>query len=151
MGRPRSKFAAHRHPLYRAWESMLRRCRSKGIDSYRYYGARGITVCDRWMKFENFLADMGERPAGMSLERKDNNGPYSPENCVWATPKQQSANTRNVRLITFNGETHPISEWARRIGISHTSLMHRLKTWPLEEALTQPADEHRVRKFEGKC
>jgi hypothetical protein len=140
--------AVKRHPLYRCWCAMRARCYSKTNDAYPQYGGRGITVCDRWRdSFANFVSDMVERPAGMSLERKDNNGPYSPENCIWATNKQQSANTRQTKLITFNGESLPLREWARRLGIDKNSLKDRLKRWPLHEALTQPSDPARKRRF----
>lgn len=135
--------AAKRHSLYRIWKGMKARCYSETNREYGRYGARGITICERWMTFAFFAEDMVERPAGMSIERKDNDGPYSPENCVWATPKQQSANTRQTKLITFNGESLPLREWARRIGIDKNSLKDRLKRWPLHEALTEPGDVHR--------
>lgn len=135
--------AIKRHPLYRIWAGMRRRCFSKTSASYSAYGARGITVCERWADFRAFASDMGPRPDGKSLERKNNDGPYSPENCVWATPKQQSANTRQTKLIEFNGERLPLREWARRIGIDKNSLKDRLKRWPLHEALTEPANVHR--------
>lgn len=136
--------AAIRHPLYTCWEGIKRRCYAPTCKEYVRYGARGITVCDAWLaSFSQFASDMGARPPGHSLERKDNNGPYSAENCVWATPKQQSANTRKTRLITFRGETLPLREWARRIGIDKNSLKDRLKRWPLHEALTEPANVNR--------
>ena len=86
-------------PTYSSWGSMLNRCTNPANHSYKMYGGRGILVCERWLDFENFLADMGEKPAkGMSIERLDVNGNYEPGNCVWATPKIQARNTRRSRL-----------------------------------------------------
>ena len=108
---------------------------------YADYGGRGITVCPRWARdFAAFFADMGPRPAGMSLDRKDNDGPYSPENCRWATPTQQLNNTRANRLVTFQGRTQTITEWARERGLRADTLTWRLEQpdWTVDEALTLP-------------
>lgn len=82
-------------PEYCSWRSMLARCRDSKHSSFKYYGGRGITVCERWDSFENFLADMGPRPPDCSLDRIDPNGNYEPKNCRWATPAQQTANQRS--------------------------------------------------------
>lgn len=90
----RRKHGLSYHPLHAVWLKMLDRCRRPSNPDYKNYGGRGISVCERWQSFPNFLADMGERPEGMTLERKDNDGDYCPSNCVWATRKQQRANQR---------------------------------------------------------
>lgn len=81
--------------VYRAWASMLRRCQNPNTVAYKWYGARGIKTCERWQKFENFLADMGEPPVGMELDRIDNDGNYEPENCRWVTHQKNCMNRRN--------------------------------------------------------
>lgn len=121
---------------------MCQRCDgslSKGHKSLKYYAERGIVVCERWRSFENFLADMGERPAGTTLDRwPDNDGNYEPGNCRWATAKQQTNNRRSNRWLTFNGRTMTLTGWAREVGIDVMTLKQRLRHhWPIERALQE--------------
>jgi hypothetical protein len=122
---------------YCSWQAMKRRCLDPKNNRYPSHGGRGIKVCERWLaSFENFLADMKGRPAGTSLERIDNDGDYGPGNCRWATPIEQSSNTRSAKLETINGITDTHAGWARRAGISAATLCKRLKRgWSFEKAL----------------
>lgn len=124
--------------IYRTWQAMLNRCRNKKVNGYENYGGRGISVCKRWDKFENFLLDMGEPEPGESIERIKNDKNYTPSNCKWATAKEQALNTRSNRKITFNGETLCLCEWARRLKIDQSSLRERLEKWAKSVALTKP-------------
>jgi len=122
------------------WRGMLARCNNVKSKDHARYGARGIKVCERWAQFTNFLADMGERPAGMSLERQDGSANYSPENCVWATPKQQARNRRDNVNVTHDGHTATVAEWAERTGLERKTLEYRIRAgWPAERALTTPS------------
>jgi hypothetical protein len=96
---------------------MKGRCSNPKNVRFKDYGGRGIYVCDRWQFYENFLADMGERPKGKSLDRIDNDGPYSPDNCRWATPIQQMRNKRNNIMVLYGGRTMPLPEAAELAGI----------------------------------
>ena len=121
------------------WSNLRQRCYNPNNSCYHNYGGRGIFVCDRWRhSFEAFYADMGPRPSPHhTIERIDNGGPYSPENCCWATRKIQCRNTRRNHLITFAGETLPLAEWAERAGIGSDTILYRLKAgWSLDRALT---------------
>lgn len=110
---------------YKTWSGIKARCHTPSASGYENYGGRGITVCDRWRdSFENFLADMGEPPDGCSLERVGNDGPYSPENCRWATRKEQNRNSRHNR--TVDGKC--LSEWAEHYGVSISTIQKRLRT-----------------------
>jgi len=125
-------------PEYRAWQHMIQRCTNKKDKFYKDYGERGITVCDEWRSFVNFYTDMGERPKGMSLERKNNNEGYNKENCVWATMQEQQNNTRQNRHLTLGGRRQTISQWSKELGIGRLTITSRLKLgWSAERALTQ--------------
>lgn len=125
--------------IYIAWCAMRNRCEKEAHPAYKDYGARGIKVCDRWQKFENFYSDMGDRPKGKSLERVDNNKGYSPDNCIWATSKQQARNKRGLRMVTANGHTKSLGEWSDITGLSVGTLWNRLALgWTDEEAINTP-------------
>lgn len=122
---------------YTVWKGMIARAHTASShDADRYYG-RGIRVCERWQIFDNFFADMGERPAGMSLDRIDNDGDYSPENCRWTSMKEQARNKSNNRMLTANGETMCVAAWAERMGVSRQALRYRLEAgWSPEDAVS---------------
>lgn len=108
-----------KHPLHQTWYGMVARCQNPKAQSYHNYGGRGITVCDRWLaSFENFYADMGDRPSPKhSIDRIDVDGPYSPENCRWATWEEQANNKRNTVWIEFQGERLSAAQWRKRLGV----------------------------------
>jgi hypothetical protein len=112
---------------YQAWNSMRHRCNNQGNPFYQRYGGRGIKVCEEWNSFENFLADMGEKPVGLSLDRIDNDGDYCKENCRWATPKEQARNRSTAVQVTYAGKTQCISAWAEELGMSFSVLSKRLR------------------------
>lgn len=113
--------------IYRVWATMIQRCTTPTDQKYYAYGARGIRVCERWMTFENFLADMGERPEGRSLDRIDNDGNYEPGNCRWATNIEQAGNTRQNRYVVVNGTRMCVTEAARVIGVKMPTLSYWIK------------------------
>lgn len=127
-------------PTYQCWCNMKQRCYSHKHKSYADYGGRGIAVCKRWHNFVNFLADMGIKPVGMSLGRKNNDRGYGPSNCEWQTDEQQRANTRQSHVIEFDGEKLPLFVWAERLGLSQDTLHKRLNRygWSVRRALTTP-------------
>lgn len=117
------------HPLYTTWGQMRHRCNSPGFRQFNDYGGRGISVCDRWSGrdgFANFVSDMGERPEGHTLDRIDNDGNYSPENCRWATQSAQHCNTRVNRFVQAFGESQTISTWSKRFGVGHQTITGRI-------------------------
>lgn len=122
-----------------SYRSMLARCSDPNINGYENYGGRGIAVCDRWREsFENFLADMGERPGkGMTLDRFPNrDGNYEPGNVRWAPWKDQERSRRNNKMLTYRGETLCVSAWVEKLGISRHHLNHRLKTLSVDDAFS---------------
>lgn len=127
-------------PTYQIWAGMKKRCYKKTYKDYKDYGGRGISVCAEWIdSFENFLRDMGERPAGMSIERKDTNGNYEPGNCIWADAVTQNRNRRSTRHVEVNGRRMCLTEACNLYGRT-VRLVHRRLTfgWDLMEALTTP-------------
>lgn len=136
-------------PEYRAWTAMKQRCYNPNFEHYALYGGRGITVCDEWLNsYEKFIEDMGYRSTSShSLDRIDNNLGYFKENCRWATKKEQSNNKSDCRYLTYNGETHTITEWGRITGIPQMTIRRRVNLgWDAEQALTTPS-KRRVLKF----
>jgi hypothetical protein len=130
------------HELYGMWFQMISRCENPDNHKYKDYGKRGISVCEEWHNFWNFVSwsdSVGGRPNGYTIDRIDVNGNYEPNNCRWASSKTQSLNKRSNRIITFNNQSKPLHEWALDIGISDQSLAKRIdKGWSLEKALTLP-------------
>ncbi len=124
-------------PEYQSWYGMKQRCSNKRHKSFADYGGRGIQVCERWMSFENFLLDMGRKPsAGHSIERRESDGHYCPDNCIWATRREQNSNTRRNTFLTLGGRSMTISDWARELNVMPATICKRLKRgWPLERAL----------------
>ncbi len=133
-----------KHPLFKVWCEMRYRCFNPNKHNYKYYGALGVTVCDRWMSFENFVADMGDRPKGATLDRIDYRGNYEPSNCRWADSKTQANNKTNNRTITANGKSLNLCEMARASGIEPRTLWKRLNSgWSEQRAVTQPVRAHK--------
>lgn len=129
-----------KHPLRSTWGTMKQRCINPNNPSHKYYGERGIRVCERWLNYDNFVEDMGERPSlKHSIERIDTNGNYEPSNCRWATLIEQANNKRNNRLVEYGGKGQTLAQWARDLGINRHTLAQRYYTygWPVERCLTE--------------
>lgn len=128
---------------------MMKRCYDPNDAHYSYYGGRGIKVEEAWHDFERFYHDMGDKPAGLSLDRRDNNLGYSKENCRWATRLEQSNNRRNNVMLTHDGITLNQKQWAAKLGIDHRALHLRLKAgWTVEDALTRPLRRRGINSME---
>jgi hypothetical protein len=128
-------------PTHVSWASMKQRCSSSKGMGWKNYASKGITVCDRWMSFENFLSDMGVRPSkAHSIDRIDGAKGYNKDNCRWATAKEQSRNRNIIVLLTHQGKTQRMVEWAEQIGISAVTIRARIQRygWSVERALTEP-------------
>lgn len=148
---PNYKHGKSSTPEYRIWQVMIQRCHLETSKDFGSYGGRGITVCERWRySFLNFLEDMGTREKGMEIERMDNDGNYEPENCEWVTRTTQNRNKRNNRLITVNGQTKTMVEWAEEKGLSVQTISGRLNNygWSEEDSVMTPArfTSHRKKK-----
>ena len=121
---------------YGTWAAMHQRCNNKNNRCYENYGGRGIKVSEEWNSFEQFFADMGPRPHGLTLERIDNNAGYSKENCRWASRKEQTQNRRNMNFFSYNGKTLTPNQWADEIGMSKATIWKRMKkNLPVEQLL----------------
>lgn len=124
-------------PTYRSWQQMRKRCQNPDDKDYHNYGERGITVCDKWQEFLGFIGDMGMRPKGYTLGRIDNDGNYEPGNCRWETPVQQGRNKRVNVLVSFNGKSQCVAEWAEEVGLERKTLEYRIRIgWDASRALT---------------
>ena len=131
--------------LLSTWRAMHNRCYNSNQKDYQHYGGRGIVVAACWhgkAGFEAFARDMGDRPIGASIDRKDNDGPYSPDNCRWASRNDQAKNKRNNRWITANGETRHLADWARVLSCNPAAILARIQSGMAEdEAVTKPIPE----------
>lgn len=126
--------------LYWIWADMHQRCRNPNHKAYPNYGGRGITVCDEWRSSAQFLEDMGDRPEGGMLDRRDNNLGYSKANCRWATRREQNSNRRNCIFVDCDGERVVIAEFCRRKNLPYRAIMKRIRYrgWPIQIALSTP-------------
>lgn len=126
--------------LHTTWAKMKGRCYNKNSPDYPAYGARGIKVCERWQKYNNFFDDMIEGyQKGLTIDRINNDGDYEPDNCRWATPKEQANNTRKNHMITFRGQTKTLQQWSETVGIKSATIRYRLRMgYNPEVALTAP-------------
>ena len=122
--------------MHTIWRKMRERCENPKQSNWRWYGGKGITVCDRWMMFSNFYADMGECPPGLTLDRIDTRKGYSPENCRWSDMKQQCRNRTNNVFIALGDKVQCIGAWAEETGLGPSTIRWRLKAgWPPEKIL----------------
>lgn len=134
---------------YKSWMKMRERCNNEGYERYAAYGGRGIVVCDRWSSFENFYLDMGDKPTpAHTIDRIDNDGPYSPENCRWATRAEQRRNMRSSVYIEYGGRRLLLMDLAAELGLSRSNIYSRLRLgWTLERAITVPVRRRRPPLF----
>lgn len=147
MSHKNRRHGMSRTPIHNLWWAMMTRCYNSNCPAFVDYGGRGIVVCERWHRFENFYADMGERPDGRSLDRIDNDGPYCPENCQWAKATTQGRNQRGRTEYSAFGRSLLLVEWSELLGIPIATLWARIHKlgWPIERALSAPlrADKRR--------
>lgn len=129
-----------RSRIYRIWSRMKARCLNPKTTHYADYGGRGITLCERWLSFENFLEDMGEPARRQSIDRIDNNGSYEPDNCRWADRRTQSNNRRDNLIVEALGQRKTVNEWAAQTGLKASTIRRRIKGlgWSEERAVTAP-------------
>lgn len=140
MSHKNRRHGLSRTRIHNLWWAMITRCTNPNSPAFKDYGGRGIKVCEHWRTFENFYADMGERPEGKSLDRIDNDGDYEPANCRWATPHEQRRNTRACRRVEAFGRNLTLTEWSVLTGIPLATLWARISKlgWPADKALSMP-------------
>jgi hypothetical protein len=133
-----------KHPLYCVWDGIIQRCTNPNNKYYHNYGGRGIKVCDKWRaSFKSFREDMGPRPPGHLIERIDNNGHYEPNNCKWATRKEQMNNCRNNFIVEYRGQRLTMQQLSELSGVPYKTLEYRIKIgWGAERAANQPVQTH---------
>lgn len=139
-----------RHPLYDTWMNMIKRCYEEDNPAYKRYGGRGIKVCERWIKSpENFINDIGDKPSDeYTLDRKDNDKDYSPENCRWATREEQANNTRSTIFLEYNGQKKTMTEWGRITGFGRRTITTRYdRGWTVEQIIETPKRKHENGKY----
>ena len=138
-GVPHSKHGMTLSRTWKSWNSMRQRCLNTNAPDYSRYGGRGIKICQRWDSFDNFLADMGERPDGKTIERNEVDGDYTPENCRWATASEQQRNKRNAIVATVDGVTKSVHDWACETGLPVNVIKWRLaQGWAHSKAISHP-------------
>lgn len=128
-----------RSATYNSWRAMTSRCTYEKDKSYKYYGGRGIRICEKWQAFEGFMEDMGECPKGLTLERRDSNANYEPDNCIWVTRTEQTKNKSNSRVLTIDGVSKTLGAWAKEIGRDRGVIRNRLNAgWSHKDAVMRP-------------
>ena len=135
----RNKYKAE----YRAWRNMRQRCLNPKVPNYHRYGGRGIKICKEWGSFETFFEDMGVKPIGRSIERRDNNGNYEPSNCYWANRDEQENNKERSVKLTYNGETLSLAQWARKLDMDYQHIRTRYRYgWDTKSIIETPKNKH---------
>lgn len=129
---------AYKIKTYYTWSSMKTRCLNSNYSKYHRYGGRGIKICEKWMSFQGFYEDMGDKPDGLSLDRIDNNGDYCKENCKWSSNREQTNNTSRNIFIKYNGYNLSLRNWAEKLGIKRSTLAQRyyVYKWSIERCLS---------------
>lgn len=134
------KHGMHGTGAWLSWSDMIKRCTNPRADAYKHYGGRGIKVCERWLEFANFYADMGARPQGMSIERRDVDGNYEPSNCEWMPLSDQANNKRRTVRVVLGGKEMSLSVACKQLGLNYNRIRDRIKTlgWTFERAISEP-------------
>ena len=131
-------------PEYYSWQAMRTRCNNPTRSCYKYYGGRGVSVCPEWASFETFLADMGDRPAGTTLDRIDTNGNYCKDNCRWVSKTEQRLNQDRVAKYEYRGETLSMSQLSKKYSVSFWLIRRRLESgWDVVKAMEKPSQKKR--------